>query len=414
MDVFALNGATATTAAPVHRYSEGFRYKKFFDCMPKPPPRKMQTMYNDRPIDPEALEYISKVDTNLICLICRCPFTDPLQLDCDHTFCKMCICQTFSAQTQLDKTCPTCRKFVSYDYIPHGPPLIVRSMLDELIVKCIWNRPPDKHCTWVGKRGEVQDHVDLYCEETMVKCPTDACVLPIWRRSAERWPGRCGHKNRTCDYCGHVCWIAKMFDHHEKECPNIVTKCEDCDAVVKAHRMILHVKDDCPNTTITCLGEAFGCTYSDKRPAVGDHAKTCPIAIMTPALTAQSKLVDQHAKSSEFLERKVAMLEGSLQAIQSMLSSPLDAPPPSDTPPSTTPNPNVASATPSDPTLALTPPRSTLRILHASPPLPARVPPRRSHAHLHLPRRPRRPPHDDDYKRGTQGEGGYVPCQCGD
>lgn len=72
--------------------------------------------------------------------------------------------------------------------------MIVR-MLDELVVKCpSWQRG----CKWEKARSEVQDHVELYCEYTMIECPAENCTREVMEKDLDKG---CLHYTVHCEFC---------------------------------------------------------------------------------------------------------------------------------------------------------------------------------------------------------------------
>src|SRR6266487_4502760 len=81
--------------------------------------------------------FIGEVDNNLICSICAGVFEDPVQLDCDHTFCKRCISSWFKRN---HNTCPIDRNFVpkSMQRNLKSATRTVKNIINGLKVKCIY------------------------------------------------------------------------------------------------------------------------------------------------------------------------------------------------------------------------------------------------------------------------------------
>lgn len=149
-------------------------------------------------LDMRTLDYISSCDSNLMCPICRCPFVDPIVLyDCDHCFCRDCLQKAWSHSASGSRGgCPTCRASPKLGMNIEAPKILV-NILDDLVVKC------PKHedgCRVDLKRGEVSDHLDIYCPWAWVPCPEATCGLSVRRRDART----------MCPHCPVSC-----FDCHE-------------------------------------------------------------------------------------------------------------------------------------------------------------------------------------------------------
>ena len=56
--------------------------------------------------DAHLYDYVTPVDDDLMCLICRQPLVDPVDTDCGHTFCRQCALNYLT----LKSTCPLDRR----------------------------------------------------------------------------------------------------------------------------------------------------------------------------------------------------------------------------------------------------------------------------------------------------------------
>jgi hypothetical protein len=141
------------------------------------------------------LEYVSTPDSNLVCLICHTPFDKPVQLSCDHYFCRECLDHAWAPQPNGKRTCPTCRHAVETENDIRPVPKIIETMLDELVVKC----PNSKAgCNWLAQRVNAHDHVMLYCEYTPVECSATDCRLQISQKDFHKG---CLHHTVSCEDC---------------------------------------------------------------------------------------------------------------------------------------------------------------------------------------------------------------------
>ena len=72
------------------------------------------------------------IDNELICAICTDVLQDPVQTECEHTFCKACI------DTWLEggrSTCPVDRKHLTSDALK-VPSRLTKQLLSKLILRC--------------------------------------------------------------------------------------------------------------------------------------------------------------------------------------------------------------------------------------------------------------------------------------
>jgi len=306
--------------------------------------REEKTPQPKRGVEIWALEYVSPVDGNLMCPICHCPFEDPRQLECDHTFCKECLDMAFHGQrNQPHTSCPTCRTYARRDRAKPVPRFVMR-LLDELVVIC-----PNKHCPREIARGDIEDHVSKYCDHTLVDCPDSTCYDKQERRLLD---AGCMHITLDCDDCGVSLRRMDLQDHQRYHCPERFTTCPACSEAIPQPELSSHITDSCTSALVSCPGHAFGCPYSAERPDVVQHALACPIAAITPHLSAQKALQEDQAAQNKLLQRKVKILEGGFSAMQNILYG--DS--------TTSPSPNVANPPLdlNDPTLtSLTSPTTT-------------------------------------------------------
>ena len=86
------------------------------------------------------LEYTGETK-DFECAICLTPWTDPVELQCGHLFCKACVASCL--------TCPECRQKISARKAPNR---LLLNMLAALPVRC-------KKCQWKGPKDQSSRHV---------------------------------------------------------------------------------------------------------------------------------------------------------------------------------------------------------------------------------------------------------------
>lgn len=265
-------------------------------------------------VDLRALEYISEVDPNLVCPICQCPFQNPVQLECDHSFCKDCLRQSFNinAERQRSRPCPTCRRPHSV-VVERQAPRYVQRMLDELMVKC----PNDEAgCKTQLKRGEVRDHIHHYCDHQKTPCPDDDCSHDVLRKDRNKG---CLHHMVQCENCFDEIMASDMDIHLEQTCPKNIADCPHCRDVVSKKDLAHHINNICDEAPSVCSGSQYGCTRSGKRSEVMSHANHCPIATMAPFLEKQRVVQEEQRAAIEKLQRRNEIFEGSVRAMQTLI-----------------------------------------------------------------------------------------------
>ena len=96
-----------------------------------------------------------RISPYLHCVICQEVFTNPIRLNCGHTFCGKCIEHWFLSCYK----CPTCRSKVT-DF---SKDLLANAIVNDLEVKC---DNEEKGCPWKGVLSELKNHLKV-CEESM-------------------------------------------------------------------------------------------------------------------------------------------------------------------------------------------------------------------------------------------------------
>lgn len=277
------------------------------------------------PVDLRMLDYVTEYDDNLMCPICRCPFVDPVVLnECDHCFCRDCIRQTWTTNTNYNPLgprgdCPTCRTPAKL-----GPrsstSKILGNILDDLLVKC---PKADHGCKSQVKRGEVQDHMSIYCGYAMVECPTEQCELPVQRQYAKQG---CLHYGVSCLACREDMLRCHLETHWRSKCVDRQIRCDQCKAKIFFKELTEHNTRLCPAISIPCPGASLGCNTRSKRREAEFHAKSCTLAKLAPVLSAQQQRLDDQEAAQRQMNRKLEVLEGGFGRMHSILYPRADDP----------------------------------------------------------------------------------------
>ena len=138
--------------------------------------------------DPRALTYLSHVDENLCCPICRSPLLNPKTTKCRHTFCAECIRDAL----ERSPTCPVDRSELKPEDIFNAP-VMVANLVNELTVLC-----PNSiaGCDRTLPRSLVGGHLKEDCEFVAVECA--GCKESILRRDVRE---ECLHNETECPHC---------------------------------------------------------------------------------------------------------------------------------------------------------------------------------------------------------------------
>jgi TNF receptor-associated factor 5 len=243
-----------------------------------------------REIDLRSLDYTSEVDENLICPVCRVALIDPITTMCDHVFCRDC----FHKSYRHSPICPIdrCSLILPHDIGPTHK--LILNQLDALEVRC----PNLKDgCTKVLARSMVQNHVEKYCDLTLVACEGPECLLGVPR---QRVLEGCLHANKACPDCGEQFMELYLEQHRRDRCEKRETKCEKCSTQILRYQADLH-KEACTEEMSNCKWAIYGCNHSSKRKDLVDHAPLCDFKIMGPVV--------------ESLKSEIVLLRGDIQTL---------------------------------------------------------------------------------------------------
>lgn len=270
------------------------------------------------PVDLRLLDYVSAYDDNLVCPICRCPYVDPVVLaECDHCFCRDCIRQTWTTSTAYNPLgprgdCPTCRTPAKLGPRSATSKILI-NILDDLVVQC---PKTSDGCKAKVKRGEVQDHMSIYCGYAMVECPADGCELALRRKDSTQG---CLHYGVSCLACHEEMQRCHLETHWRSKCPDREITCELCKGRVYYRDLADHNSQKCLATSIRCPGEGLGCSVRNRRGQAEVHAKTCTFAKLAPVLAAQTQRMDEQEAAQKQMSRKLDVMENGFASMHSIL-----------------------------------------------------------------------------------------------
>ncbi|KAF1824515.1 uncharacterized protein K489DRAFT_305676, partial [Dissoconium aciculare CBS 342.82] len=269
--------------------------------------------------DLRMIDYVATVDENLTCPICRCPFIDPVILnECDHCFCRDCIRQTWTTPSSPYSPhgprgdCPSCRTPAKLGPRSATTKILV-NILDDLLVKC---PNTGEGCSTIVKRGEVQDHVTIYCGYAKIECPDENCDLPIRRKDALQG---CLHVDVSCVACREELQTSTLEQHWAETCPDRVFPCNLCDASISYKDLVEHNQRLCPAVSIPCPGSALGCYLVGKKEDMESHATHCVLAKLAPVLDAQRQRMDEQEAAQKEMNRKLEIFESGFSTIQNII-----------------------------------------------------------------------------------------------
>ncbi|EME78427.1 uncharacterized protein MYCFIDRAFT_3693, partial [Pseudocercospora fijiensis CIRAD86] len=269
-------------------------------------------------VDLRLLDYVAPSDENLVCPICRCPFVDPVVLtECDHCFCRDCIRQTWTTSSAYNPLgarggdCPTCR--TPAKLAPRSATSkILTNILDDLLVKC---PNSDEGCTSQLKRGQVQDHINIYCGYALVECAARECELPVRRKDSTL---ACLHIPVSCLACREEMQRVHLEVHWKRKCPDRRVACSLCNANLYYRELSEHNTKLCPAVSIPCPGAALGCDSRNMKAQTDIHAKKCTFAKMAPMFEMVKSRMDEQEAAQLQMNRKLEVLENGFSAMHGL------------------------------------------------------------------------------------------------
>lgn len=280
-------------------------------------------------VDLRLLDYISVVDDNLICPICRCPFVDPIRLSCDHSFCQDCVKAAYPSDAEKISSCPSCRANARPAEHLSIPRFVVH-MLDELVVKC-----PNhlNGCMVQMRRGDVQDHLAYYCAETQQQCPFLKCDKSVARKRKDL---ACPHRVVVCERCDESLMeldsevslpiiqpiLLLMFvyqSHYQTDCKGQPKVCPECECEYSQGDYGSHL-EVCSEATLPCVASSIGCLTMVKRTKIEEHQKSCTLVALWPTMQAMNQRIGDQEAALKLLQRKNTVYEDGLLNMGNLLT----------------------------------------------------------------------------------------------
>ena len=254
-------------------------------------------------IDYRGLNYVDTVDENLLCPICRVPMVEPVDTDCDHTFCKDCITEAF----KYSNLCPIDRFTLSNTTLNRAHKLIT-NQLDALLVHC-------PCCASPVPRAMVLNHLDRYCKEALVRCPGPRCSYTVKRKL---YGMGCPHYDVSCPDCNMIMQELEMADHRERDCLERHKACNYCEDDILRCKEEAHL-EECQNVPTSCKWAEYGCDFESRRKDLHIHVKSCTFKLVGPIATMLRKeITDLRSEirtlteREQIKERRIKFLEGGL------------------------------------------------------------------------------------------------------
>ena len=269
-------------------------------------------------VDLRALDYVSDYDSHLMCPICHVPFVDPVVLDCDHTFCRLCY-DEYREGSDPRTQCPTCRGYILGR--PQRASRLIVNMCNDIKVRC-----PNEDCDDVHARGYIEQHAIKDCREYQLNCPGTNCDKQVKRRNYVE--GQCIHSSHIeCD-CGAVIELGRgeWLKHKDEDCPATGVKCEGCGERISVKAYLAgqsgHICKS--NTSSYCPGLKYGCTTEipfSTPEELEFHAVCCPLARLAPHLEKQAKSIQALTEQLALTKVRNEVLETGLDRLSDIVNT---------------------------------------------------------------------------------------------
>lgn len=172
----------------------------------------------------------NKIDKNLICSICNLVFRDPMQRECGHRFCQVCLenadmhttCTHCLAESDEGTNLPTVSML--NPKVNCSPDYFLRKELDRLPAQCIYPQ-----CNWKGKFRTYKQHC-LNCDWLPLECSRchtkdipcklleihrkDACseMIPCPLDCGSQIPQKMVSEHLQQDLCGHLLKLKSLVN----------------------------------------------------------------------------------------------------------------------------------------------------------------------------------------------------------
>ncbi|CAA7261706.1 unnamed protein product [Cyclocybe aegerita] len=230
--------------------------------------------------------YVGTPNPNLICCICRTPFTDPTTTrTCAHTFCSECILRALSHSS----LCPVDRSPLALEDLGAAGP-IVRSMVDELPVECVHRA---EGCLHVCQRQDLATHLKEGCAFAEVRCELRGCEEVSVKRD--------GMKKHLLEAHG------QEVDGREEG--------KDRKEGQKQDELEDETSDNTESETQPCPHAALGCPYTGTGPPTS-HLASCPYEALKGFVSAHTARNALLTEQNILLRHRVDTLESAMQVMR--------------------------------------------------------------------------------------------------
>ncbi|KAJ3842914.1 hypothetical protein EV361DRAFT_470823 [Lentinula raphanica] len=233
------------------------------------------------------------------------PFVDPYtNQTCSHTFCRECITQSLAHSPQ----CPVDRSNLRIEDIHPADP-IIRSLVDELIVKC---SNETAGCSYTCQRQLLDAHIKTDCSYAPVPCPVGGCSEEILRKDQDQHV--CAHVFVSCEDCKYSVRNSELEKHYSS-CPKKFYQCKDCNSEQPCSSRTAHASS-CQSAMVKCSHEHHGCPWEGRRKDFSSHTTTCAYEAIKGFFAIHDAQKSTLVNQNDLLKQKADMLESQLRVAQ--------------------------------------------------------------------------------------------------
>jgi hypothetical protein len=244
------------------------------------------------------------------CPICSKPFNATIKsvlleklinrqkITCKHTGCEAIF--KISEAKEHYQICP-----LEPDKCKHCKKQFIRKDIPAHEETCEYRIITCESCKGFYAFNKKDEHIKLYCPETVIKCPHEGCDAEAPRNLMRLHVDGCEHRSIRCPFsCDFMCKPKDMDAKHLSlnVCPNQLITCDKCDVMTNRCKLDEHLQTSCPMIKVSC----DDCQFEDYRKNINKHFDVCPdYRIKCPKcnMLVRRKEMDKHNKEKQELHR---------------------------------------------------------------------------------------------------------------
>ncbi|OLL25941.1 TNF receptor-associated factor 6 [Neolecta irregularis DAH-3] len=224
-------------------------------------------------IDLHSVTYKLEPSDHLVCPICRNVFVEPVQTECGHIFCQICITTALNTSS----TCPVDRRPMNDEDLKpvHR---VISNLLDDLEVRCI-----NSKCGKSMKRYLLKYHLQD-CEFGKID-------------------GKMKQNSKEVET------IPDCTEKISAKLPFPPTDCWHCQSSLEPSEYRQHRLVDCPEIETSCLATSIGCRWHGKQQDLETHKMSCILVSLKPFLETQRSKIEHLELENRALKDQIFNLE---------------------------------------------------------------------------------------------------------